>query len=177
MQISQEINGQFPPPCVDNSTILEENLSKNADNEQNNNQSGDLELQNQNKASKNGENSTEVSFEACVERDFNDFEVIYPNISKDTLLKDENLRIFAQGKENKPLSVLYAQFTQLVCKIGAEAIKQEKLRQNNAQSSVGGLSGANNGDSVFFTREQVQRMSPSEIKRNFTRIRESQARW
>ena len=177
MQNSQENNEQFSPPCVDNSTFLEENLTENADNLANSQQTTDFSSENSEKPVEGGDNSAKITIEMRIDKDFADFEVIYPNVSRKSLLEDENLRIFAEGKENKPLSVIYAQYRQIVGKIEAEAIRQEKARQNNALSSVGGLSSANSGEDAYFTREQVLKMSQSEIKRNFNLIRESQARW
>ena len=194
MQKSQDKNEQFSSPCVDNSKFSEENnssLTENSENEPetpentekatdfqaNSAQSSGLSAQNANTDPKSYEGADNLSLEGQIERDFKDFEIIYPNISKNSLLSDEGLRIFSEGKENKPLSVVYAQYKQLVAKISSEAIKQEQIRQNNANSSVGGLSSANSGDDGYFTREQVLKMSRDEIKRNYKRIRQSQARW
>lgn len=177
MENSQENNEQFSPPCVDNSVFFEENLIENAENSANSQQKANFSSENSDEIAECGDNSTKITLEMCVNKDFADFEVIYPNVSRKSLLDDENLRIFAEGKENKPLSVIYAQYKQIVGKIEAEAIKQERARQNNALSSVGTLSSTNSGENVYFTKEQVQKMSPSEIKRNYKRIRESQARW
>ena len=177
MQNSQENNEQFSPPCVDNSVFFEENLIENAENSANSQQKANFSSENSDEIAECGDNSTKITLEMCVNKDFADFEVIYPNVSRKSLLDDENLRIFAEGKENKPLSVIYAQYKHIAGKIEAEAIKQERARQKNALSSVGTLSSTNSGENVYFTKEQVQKMSPSEIKRNYKRIRESQARW
>ena len=177
MENSQDKNEQFSPPCVDNSIVLEENNKEKTDTITNFASNPCISSNNNEKTAESGDLSTKISFDTCVEKNFKDFEVIYPNISRKSLLGDENLRIFAEGKENKPLSVIYAQYRQFVDKIEAEALKQEKARQNNAISSVGGLSGTNSGDDVYFTKEQVLKMSQSEIKRNYNKIRESQARW
>lgn len=166
-------NEQFSPPCVDNSTFSKENeqiINVGSANKEKITESTE-------KAEQNSKNASVTGIEGQIERDFSDFEVIYPNISKNSLLTDESLRIFAEGKESKPLSVVYAQFKAFVAKIEENAIKQEQIRQNNANSSVGGLSGTKSGDDGYFTKEQVLKMSQSEIKRNYKRIRESQARW
>ncbi len=121
--------------------------------------------------------STPVDFNGLLERDFNDFEVIYPNVSKSTLSCDENLRIFAEGKEQKSLCVIYAQYLKMQSSIKNEAIRQERSRISNAASSVGTLSSSGSDNEEFFTKEQVLKMSPEQIKRHYTRIRESQALW
>lgn len=124
-----------------------------------------------------GETSVICSFEEAIERDYEDFKLIYPNVSKKTLLGDESFRIFTEGKESKSTAVNYAKYQKLVKSIGEDAILQEKHRQNNANSILGALSSTQNANQVYFTREQVKNMSPSEIKRNYELIRKSQQNW
>ena len=122
--------------------------------------------------------STDITtFEEQINRDFSDFEVIYPNLSKNSLLANESLRIFAEGKETKPLSVVYAKFCTLCEKISKDAILQEKARRNNASSALGALSSTKNASAHLFTRDQVKAMSSEEIKRNYDLIRQSQQSW
>lgn len=184
MQNSNENLTDFSSPCVDNSTFLMENKQIFKESsageskiEENSEKSGEKapKIEEDNKNA--GGLPTVTSLEEQIERDFKDFEVIYPNISRNSLLEDKPLRIFAEGKENKPLSVIYAQYKSFVADIASNAIKQEQTRQNNAISSVGGLSSSKSSDDGYFTREQVLKMSQEEIKRNYKRIRESQARW
>ena len=183
----QNSNGNltdFSSPCVDNSAFLEENkeiLKESANSEIKFEENSENNRENAPKSEENSINegtlSMASSLEEQIQRDFKDFEVIYPNISKNSLLNDKLLRIFAEGKENKPLSVIYAQYMSFVADIASNAIKQEQTRQINAISSVGGLSSTKSSDDGYFTREQVLKMSQEEIKRNYKRIRESQARW
>lgn len=194
MQNSVKNQERFSPPCVDNSAILAENkeisepnasnpqnqpeiIAKNAENSEKHQQNQAISDNNSETGTPILENPAIISLEGLIDRDFKDFEAVFPNISRNSLISDENLRIFAEGKENKHFPVIYAQYCRLVSKIGAQAIKQEQIRQNNAISSVGGLSGTKNTNDGYFTREQVLKMSQDEIKRNFTRIRESQAKW
>ena len=74
---------------------------------------GDNSNENQLNSDKDGENQAVLTFEEQIERDFKDFEVIYPNVSKSSLLSDESLRLFAEGKENKQFSVIYAKYLKL----------------------------------------------------------------
>ena len=126
----------------------------------------------------NSSNSaSSLTFEEVIERDFNDFALIYPNVSKKSLLNNKNLKLFAEGKENKSISVIYAKFRKIADSIASEAVLQEKSRQANASSGAGALASTQNANSPFFTREQVKNMTPKEIKENYELIRKSQAKW
>lgn len=164
-----------------NSSEIIEEVSKSTENTSKSSESPSISSENANSISENAEKTSESvdfsSFESQIQRDFNEFQVVYPNISKSSLLSDECFRIFSEGKEKSSLLANYAKYLKLTSKIESQAICKAQARQNNADSSVGGLSSTKNGDEIYFTREQVLRMSQEEIKRNFKRIRESQARW
>lgn len=129
----------------------------------------------------NAENQAKTSippsFEEQISRDYGEFSKLYPNVSMDSLTSDKNLRLFALGKENQPFVSVYKDFCALVDAIELRVLKQSAHRLSVEKSSVGALSSAKFSDDGYFTREQVQRMSKEEIRRNYTRIRESQARW
>ena len=133
--------------------------------------------ENQLNSDKDGKNQAVLTFEEQIERDFKDFEAIYPNVSKSSLLTDESLRLFAEGKENKQFSFIYAKYLRLAQNIAEQAILQEKARKANADSASGSLSSSQGAKSSYFTREQVKAMSPSEIKKNYELIRQSQQNW
>lgn len=122
-------------------------------------------------------NQDEINFDTLINRDFDSFQKVNPNISRTELLNDNSFRMFSQGKENKPLLEVYSNYTSLVAKISEEAISKERARQNNAVSAVGDLSGNQSSSDVYFTKEQVQRMTPAQIKKYYNRIRESQQSW
>lgn len=229
MQNQTENLKEFSPPCVDNSTKIEEkstrnqsvlcvtdkNAEKTSDFQENNivlsANTADLSAEvafdynnssnacktdcsqekdaasNEN-ASKSNENigksneSTDegkviLTYESQIERDFNDFSIIYPNISKEHLLSNESLRFFAEGKESKQLSVVYATYCKFANVIRNDAITQEKARISNAVGASGALSSSQGSKSSYFTREQVKAMSPEEIKQNYDLIRQSQISW
>lgn len=124
-----------------------------------------------------GEGKVILTYESQIERDFGDFSIIYPNISKERLLSNESLRLFAEGKENKQLSVVYATYCKFANIIANDAILQEKSRAFNAESSSGSLSSSQGANKAYFTKEQVKAMSPEEIKQNYDLIRQSQISW
>ncbi len=79
--------------------------------------------------------------------------------------------------KNPTLSQVYACFNSI--SKAAEESSEKKLLQAlaNANASVGSLSSSQAGERPFFTKEQVLKMSPSQIKENFTLIRKSQENW
>ncbi len=121
--------------------------------------------------------TTEEPLSEIITRDFDSFSRAYPNISREALINDDSFAIFVEGKEGKSLTDLYSQYGKMVANIEKNAIMREQIRQQNAKSAVGALSGEANPTEGYFTKEQVQKMTPAEIKRNYTKIRESQARW
>ncbi len=124
-----------------------------------------------------GESKVILTYESQIERDFNDFSIIYPHISKEHLLSNESLRLFAEGKESKQLSVVYATYCKFANIIANDAILQEKSRISNASSSSGSLSSSQGANKSYFTKEQVKAMSAEEIKQNYDLIRQSQRSW
>lgn len=178
-------------PCVDNSEKIAENqallstqgeMDSNSDENQQN--IADFSISDSEIADTSGESTSQndkkqatISFEEHINKDFNAFEAIFPNISKSSLLNDDNLKLFAEGKEHKQFTVVYAQYCNLIKSIGKMALKQEQMRKLSAEASVGGLSSSNTGNDAYFTKEQVLKMSQQEIKRNYEKIRASQASW
>ena len=98
-------------------------------------------------------------------------------MSKEQLLSNESLRLFAEGKESKQLSVVYATYSKFANIIANDAILQEKARISNASGASASLSSSQNTNNAYFTKEQVKAMSPEEIKQNYDLIRQSQKSW
>lgn len=166
-------NGEIKPLFEENQPNTSKNNVQPSQGQENINSNGE----NQQGGDKTGENQAILTFEEQIERDFKDFETIYPNVSKNSLLSDENLRLFAEGKESKQISVIYAKYRKLADSIAEQAILKEKARKANADSASGALSSSQGAKNAYFTREQVKAMSPSEIKRNYELIRQSQQNW
>lgn len=159
---------------VDISEDFDSNLSKSQENSDN------LGKNQKNSApdSEKAPTSDDIlTFEGQIDRDYGDFSKNYPNVSKSALLSDKSLRSFASGKENQPLVAVYSDFCSLVHEIEQRVLKESAHRLSVEKSSVGALSSSKSAEDAYFSREQVQRMSADEIKRNYKRIRESQARW
>lgn len=183
---------------ADNSTDFNQNdakishvspdSNKNAESSDNNDSNDDItvKLTDKNESLINEEifakeNSSQnvipLSVSELIERDFDKFKTIYPNISKSSLLSDGSFQLFAGRKPCSDLSELYSAFCQLTQAIEQGAIIKYLAAESSKRSSVGALSSSGASDGGFFTKEQVQRMSKEEISRNFKKIRESQQHW
>lgn len=135
-------------------------------------------------STKSGENSQDTeprgqnsTLSDLISTDFEEFSRSFPNISRDSLYNNKNLELFASGKENQSLLRIFTDFSSLVASLEADVQAKARHELSLESASVGALSGAFNPSEPYFTKEQVQRMSKSEISRNFEAIRRSQARW
>ena len=102
----------------------------------------------------------------------------FPGVDIENLRSSENFQAFLGILNKNPtLSQVYACFNSIFAR--AEESSQKKLLQAlaNAKSSVGSLSSSHESSPPFFTKEQVQRMSPEQIRANYTHIRKSQEKW
>lgn len=172
----------------ENPSVLEQNQAKpdksadtSSKSETNSQNTEDLAPSDYEKAENQGNEKQKSyvapSLEQQIDRDYKDFSKIYPNISKSSLLQDDCLRSFAIGKEEQELTKVYKDYCSLVSLIEARVLKESMLRLSVENASVGALSGTKSSADGYFSKEQVQRMSPEEIRRNYNRIRESQQHW
>ena len=102
----------------------------------------------------------------------------FPDVDIEKLRESEHFQAFLSILTKNPtLSEVYACFNSIFA--SAEEKSEKKLLQAlaNATSGVGALSTSNSAAEPYFTREQVLKMTPEQIKRNYTQIRKSQARW
>lgn len=116
-----------------------------------------------------------------VTRELEEFATAYPTVNVNDVLQDENFRSFAEGKlDKKSLSEVYASYLPFKAAIEGAKLEAQKKAHNKAVASaaVGSLTNASEpADKDFFTREQVLRMSPEEVHKNYKKIRESQRKW
>lgn len=108
----------------------------------------------------------------------NEFIKKYPDVDINKLVDDENFIAYVGGRgSTETLVKLYEGYTELSNRIRKQLQDKEKQQLANSKATPGALSttGTNNAD--FFTKEQVQKMTPAEIKKNFEKIRQSQAKW
>lgn len=106
----------------------------------------------------------------------------HPDVDIQNLINDERFTRYAEGKVGEiPLSDIYEGYTSMMDGIRAEAEKTANQRAQqqlaNAKASPGSLASANANDNGFFTREQVQKMSPADVHKNYDKIRASMTKW
>jgi len=110
-----------------------------------------------------------------------EFREKYPNVNVQELFADEDFLKFGKNAlEMVSLAGVYEAY--LPIKTERERIKAENKKAAalvaNSQVAVGSVTSATDpADSEFFTKEQVQKMSPEEIKKNYEKIRKSQEKW
>lgn len=110
-----------------------------------------------------------------------EFREKYPDVNVQELFADEDFLKFGKSAlEVVSLSGVYEAY--LPIKTERERIKAENEKAAalaaNSQVAVGSVTSATEpADSEFFTKEQVQKMSPEEVKKNYEKIRKSQEKW
>ena len=123
---------------------------------------------------------TEEQKQARVNEEITEFSSQYPDVNVSELFANEGFIDFAGEYLGKiPLTVAYGMYQKSASFKQAQndAITKKATQLANSQASVGALSSAGQANDGYFTKEQVLKMSPAEIKKNYEKIRESQARW
>ena len=100
--------------------------------------------------------------------DRKDFAKKHPNVDINKLSEDANFVSFAGQRVGKePLATIYSGYLELTQSIEKNIQNKNKQQLANANATPGALSTTGTGESEFFTKEQVQKMTPAEIKKNF----------
>ncbi len=101
----------------------------------------------------------------------------YPDLDANTV----PATVWVDYNNGKDLVDSYARHENASLKQRLAEIEQkqqiEQLNQANANSSTGSLTGNGSAAPSFFTLEQVQKMSQSEVDKNYKAIMESQKKW
>ncbi|MBQ8546701.1 MAG: hypothetical protein IJ437_07170 [Clostridia bacterium] len=106
------------------------------------------------------------------------FSSLFPGVKRESVEKDPNFMLFANGKDkNKPFCSLYGEYIALVGKIREEITMRGVVAMKNKLSSPGSLSSEKSPENDYFTRDQVLKMNKEQISRNYNKIRESQQKW
>lgn len=111
--------------------------------------------------------------------DREDFAARHPDVSIQTLVEDKHFRMYAEGKIGRvPLSKIYESYRELLDGFRDSADRKAAQAAANAAASPGALAEtAAAGDKDFFTKEEVEKMSKSEVARNLDKIRASMQKW
>ena len=107
-----------------------------------------------------------------------DFKKRFPDVNLTELQNSKNFQDFLTILTKNPtLSQVYACFNSISQQ--AEENSQKRMLQAlaNASVGVGSLSSQQASGDIYFTKEQVKSMSREQIRQNFDKIRQSQAKW
>lgn len=115
------------------------------------------------------------------------FRKAYPDVDAEKLLSDPDFGDYAEAqvKAKVPLAKIYGGYEKLRAKFQKEADQKAEAAKDgaaralaNARAGVGSKAGsADNLGGVFFTPEEVNRMTPAEIEKNREAIRKCMSRW
>lgn len=125
------------------------------------------------KPSENAKNTDFYSDESKRE-----FSRAFPEVDLEKLRNREEFQAFLSILcKNPSLSQAYACYNSIVSSAEKAAEKRVAQAIANAKASAGALASTESSEELFFTKEQVERMSREEIRRNLDKIRSSQAKW
>lgn len=102
----------------------------------------------------------------------------FPAVNIENLRENKEFNSLLSAIMKSPsLSDIYACYNAIISQ--SEENSRLKLAQAlaNAEAGVGALASKEGGNSAYFTKEQVLKMSPDQIRQNFQQIRESQGKW
>ena len=112
------------------------------------------------------------------ETDRQNFIAKHPDVNLAELTKDESFQEYAQGKVGVlPLTDIYEGYQRIITKFSDGARKSAAQIVANAKATPGSLSAPKVEDDTFFTFEQVQKMSPEDVHKNYDAIRRSMTKW
>ena len=162
-----------------NSSIFEENPPLSVDNSP---KTDNLpsKMQAEEKSAESEPLKTEIS---PIERLFSKeseelFKQDFPALDLEKVKKNKDFQAFLGAlTQYLTLSQLYLRFSALVSSIEESSSKKMAYALANADTGVGSLSSQGATEETFFTKEQVLRMSPEQIRKNYDKIRRSQQKW
>lgn len=165
----------------DTGSAIFENLQENQDKSVENHNVLSETIQNAPKTAENYENpvvSEEKTPNFLDETSRTTFSKEFPDVDIEKLCNSQEFQaLLAILSKNPTLTEIYACFNKISA--SAEEKSEKRLLQAlaNAKSGVGALSSAQNAEHAYFTKDQVLKMSPDQIKTHYNAIRKSQQRW
>lgn len=120
----------------------------------------------------------ELEQEEWIDKDKDDFVAKYPEVDLEELVSDKTFRIFAEGKVGvRPMTEIYEAFQNLNKTYEQKAKEKAARILANANASPGSLKGTNANNDIFYSAEDVKKMSQAEVSKNYEKIRESMKNW
>ncbi|MBE6664466.1 MAG: hypothetical protein E7602_08250 [Ruminococcaceae bacterium] len=116
-----------------------------------------------------------------ITKELEEFATVHPGVNVNDVLDDKMFKSFADGKlGKKSLADVYREYLPL--KEAMTAARREAEKNVHADAVAAAAVGSVTNSSAppegeFFTKEQVLKMSPSEISKNYEKIRKSQGKW
>lgn len=104
---------------------------------------------------------------ARIDREWQEFQSLYPNVSTDTIPDS----VWREVETGIPLAAAYALAERRHAQASAQA---KQANAENKQRSAGSLQGGTEGE---LSPAEVRAMSPSDVKKNFSRIMRSMQKW
>ena len=106
------------------------------------------------------------------------FNKLFPSVSIEKLKEDRLFCLFSSHNgKNLTISDLYSNYLQLISALNEDFAKKSLVSLQNKLSSPGSLASSEKASEIFFTKEQVLKMSPGQISQNYNIIRKSQQKW
>ncbi len=127
----------------------------------------------------NSENAPDVVQELSSNEEENlVFSKLFPGVSLEKIEQDELFRLFSSHNGNKlTISDLYTNYLRFISMVEGDFAKKSLVSLQNKLLSPGSLASSKKSGEIFFTKEQVLKMSPSQIADNYEIIRKSQQKW
>lgn len=105
------------------------------------------------------------------------FEAEHPDVNLAELIQDENFQAYAEGKVGTtPLSEIYNGYARMKRSFESRSEEKAARAMANKAASPGSLRTGGTAE-VFFTREQVAKMTQKEVHDNWEKVQESMAKW
>ena len=116
--------------------------------------------------------------QAKAKKDIEDFMEKYPNVSLQDLEQDEAFNDYVDGKlGKKSLSDLYTSYLNFADSVAKKQQKEQKekeiIQQAQKNTAVGSVTAPTPTDDDTYTFEELQKMTPSEMEKNWKKVQRS----
>ena len=109
-----------------------------------------------------------AAHQEAITKQINEFSELFPDVSVRTI-PDE---VWENVKQGNSLAAAYSVYER---KISEAARRIEQINAQNAKKSAGAA--GKNLNQEFFSADDVRKMSPSEVRANYAKIRRSMEKW
>lgn len=121
---------------------------------------------------------TQKKREEWLNNNLSDFMKKYPDKSINELLGNQAFSKFIKGRMyDTPMTELYEDFIEIVGSSEDKSKQMAKQIVANKNASVGSLADTGKAEQEYYTKEQVKKMTPAEVRKNYEQIIKSQKKW